>query len=568
MSPRVIAGLNAAGFNTSAALLVDGELVYAVEEERLNREKRTRKFPAQGLLSALKHAGLQIEDVDAFAFSWNPAINLEAPNAALTQRARFLGEFLYSVPMQLMALRRNNEAALTRQTITFLDGRELDAFFITHHLCHASAFFVSPFEEAAILSVDAFGEKHCVMFSKGSGHNLESLWSQDFPHSLGSFYSSMTQYLGFAPQYDEWKLMGASSYGDPRRFDGKLRELFQLKDDAGFEVDLSYFNYHQFHRPGLYTAKLREHLGLAPNETDCPLTQEYYDLAAGVQLVTEEIYFHLLRQLHRKTGLKHAVLSGGVALNCVANGKVTTNTPFEEIFVPPTPDDSGGSAGAAFYLYHHIGGRPRKFALSHNFLGPGFSGEDILRELQKFGIRYTALNDPAAKGAELIAGGKIIGWFQGRLEFGDRALGNRSILADPCDPQMKDRVNLVIKYREPFRPFAPAILEEHVDDYFIGAPSTPFMEKVFLIRPEKRASIPAVTHVDGTGRLQTVGDQQNPLFARLIRSFNAIRGVPIVLNTSFNLKGEPMVCSPQDALRTFYTSGLDALIIGDYLVEK
>jgi carbamoyltransferase len=563
-----ILGLNSAGFNTSAALVIDGQLAFAVEEERLIREKRTRRFPIQGVRAALADAGLRFEDIDAVAVAWNPAVNLEAFNLPQSQRHRYLGEIFYNVPNYLMSLKSDNAASQAQQVIEFLDGSRLDITYVTHHLAHAATFFFSPFDRAAVLTVDAFGEKQSVLFAEGDGTRLQPLWSQEFPHSLGSFYSTMTEYLGFQPQSDEWKLMGASSYGDSNRFYDKVRSLFRLHDDGGFELDLSYFNHYQFHRPGLFTPKLVSHLNVCPNKRDAPLAAEHHDLAAAAQRVMEDVYFHMLNQLQARTGLDRVVIAGGVGFNSVANGKVTKRTPFRDVFVSPVPDDSGGSAGAAFYLYHHLHGQPRSYVMQSNYLGPGYSNQAIAETLDKFKVRHTVVPNPAAVAAKLIAEGKIVGWFQGRLEFGDRALGNRSILADPRDASMKDRVNETVKYREPFRPFAPSILLDRVDDYFVDAAPTPFMEKVFPVRPEKRAEIPAVTHVDGSGRLQTVSREQNALYFELISEFNRLTGTPVVLNTSFNLKGEAMVGSPQDALRTFYSSGLDALVLGNCLVEK
>jgi carbamoyltransferase len=316
------------------------------------------------------------------------------------------------------------------------------------------------------------------------------------------------------------------------------------------------------------TSKLSQLLKVEPRREGEPLTQDYYDLAAAAQKVFEDTYYHLLSHLHQKTGMNKVIISGGAALNCVANGRVLEQTPFSEIFVPPVPDDSGGALGAAYYLYNHIMGAERNFVLTSNYLGPGFTNQEISDFLIKSGVPFTQLDDPSKTAAGMIADGKILGWFQGRLEFGDRALGNRSILADPRDPDMKRKVNATIKYREDFRPFAPSILLEKIDEYFENAVPTPFMEKASLIRPEKQKLIPAVTHVDGTGRLQTVSKEQNCLYWALIDEFRKITGIPIVLNTSFNLKGEPIVCTPKDAVRTFFTSGLDGLILGNCLVKK
>ena len=454
------------------------------------------------------------------------------------------------------------------QQIDFLNSSSIETHFITHHTAHASSFFFSPFDEAAILTVDAFGEKQCATFFAGSGKTLTPVWDQEFPHSLGAFYSTFTEYCGFQPQSDEWKLMGASAYGDPDRLFSKVRSLVDLRASGAFALDLEYFNHYQFHRPGYFSARMTDLLGFPPNPLDHPLEDRYYDLSAAAQRVMEDIYFHLLNALHEKTKCRAVVIAGGTALNSLANGKIFERTPFREAFVPPVPDDSGGSLGAACYAHCVIRGRDRSYVMRNNYLGPGYGDDEIRSSLEKYQIPHRELADPAMSAAEQIAQGKIVGWFQGRLEFGDRALGNRSILADPRDASMKDKINACIKYREAFRPFAPAILSEYADEFFVNAHSAPFMERVFTIRPDKRAAVPAVTHEDGTGRLQTVTRDQNEIFHRLIAHFHSLTGVPLVVNTSFNLKGEAIVCSPEDAIRTFFTSGLDSLFLGPFLIEK
>jgi carbamoyltransferase len=568
MRSSAILGISPVGFNTSTTLLVDGRVDFAVEEERLNREKRTRRFPAAGISAALAHAGLKFDDVEAVAVSWNPAINLEHFNLAQSGRIRYPGEILYSVPNYLMRMSASKEAWLTEQDITYTDGNVLRTVFVDHHFAHAASFFVSPFDDAAILTIDAFGERPCVTFSRGQANRIERLWLQEFPHSLGAYYSTFTEFCGFSPQGDEWKLMGASPYGNAKRFLPKLRELFSLKEDGSFEIDLNCFNHYQFHRPHYYSPKMAEHLGIPPNPIDRPLTEEYYDLAAAAQTVFEEVYTHLAVALRKRTGLRRLVLAGGSALNSVANGKIAAAAGYDDLFIPPVPDDSGGSLGAAYAVHCQLRGRPRGPVLKHNFFGPAYDDKAVQAVLDRCGLRYTKLADAATAAADLIADGKIIGWFQGALEFGDRALGGRSILADPRRAEMKDKVNALIKYREMFRPFAPAILAEAQGDYFESSVATPFMEKVFRVRAEKRAEIPAVVHVDGSGRLQTVTAEQNGKFHKLISAFRARTNVPVVLNTSFNVKGEPMVCAPEDALRTFFTSGLDALVIESFLLEK
>lgn len=568
MKRSLIVGLNSAGFNSSSCILDNGELKFAVEEERVIREKRTRKFPIKGLNLALKEVKGSFNDVSTFAIAWNPATNLETHAVAQSDRARYLGEIFYSVPSNLLRIPGQLTGDYSTQLIQLADGHEIKIVYVNHHISHAASFFISSFEKAAILVVDAFGEKDCTSFFVGNGNKLNRIWSQEFPHSLGAFYSTFTEFCGFTPQSDEWKLMGASSYGDNNRFYHKIRGLVNFIEDGGIELDLSFFNHYQFHRPGRFTEKLPNLLGIPANKPELPCSKDIYDVAAAAQRVMEDIYFHYLNALHKKTGLDSVVLAGGVTLNSVANGKICKNTPFKNIFIPSAPDDGGGCVGAAYYVYNHIENNSRVESPINNYFGPGFSDEEIEQILIKFKLSYRTVKDPGDEGARLICAGKIIGWFQGRLEFGDRALGNRSILADPRREDMKDKVNETVKYRESFRPFAPAILSEYVDEYFEGASDTPYMEKVFPIRADKQKMIPAVTHADGTGRLQTVKIERNKRFFDLINTFYKLTGIPIVLNTSFNLKGEAIVCTPEDAIRTFVTSGLDALVVGNCILEK
>jgi carbamoyltransferase len=568
MNQPWILGLNAVGFNTSSVLLRGNEIFSAVEEERLIRQKRTRRFPFSGINFHLNKAGIRLSDLHAIAIGWNPLINLESHNTAQSERQRYLGEMLYSIPSSLMSLQKSTAADTSSQHISLEDGSILPIHYVRHHLCHASNFYSSPYDEAAILTVDAFGEKESITFSIGQDTKIDTIWRQEFPHSLGCLYSTLTEFLGFEAQGDEWKLMGASSYGHPEKFRNRLSTVVKLIESGGFELDLSYFNFYQFHRPGRYTKKLAELLGVQPNQPGKALNQEYYDLASAAQELFEKIYFHLLTQLQKKTGLKNVVLSGGCALNSLANGKILSKTNFIDCFIPPVPDDSGVALGAAYYVYHRDYGGVRCESMKSNYFGPSFTNIEIIDYLKKYKIKHRNVENPAKEAATLIASGKVIGWFQGAVEFGDRALGNRSILADPRDAAMKEKVNDTVKYREGFRPFAPSILEEKISEYFIEAVPTPFMEKVFLIREDKRKIIPAVTHVDGTGRIQTVTKTQNKLYWELISEFEKMTGIPIVLNTSFNLKGEPIVCEPTDAIKTFFSSGLDALVIGSSILEK
>ena len=361
--------------------------------------------------------------------------------------------------------------------------------------------------------------------------------------------------------------MGASAYGDSKKFQKKIKETYEILEE-GFQLDLSFFNHFQFHRPGLFTEKLSSLLNLSPNIQDKELTQEYYDLAAAVQKSFEEIYFSLIKQLFKKNHSQNLVISGGSALNSLANGKVLENSNFKKIFIPPVPDDSGVSLGAAQYVYNKIYNGKKQYVMKNNYLGPKYAEERILKTLKTCKLNFKNIVNIEEHAAKKIVEGKIIGWFQGSLEFGDRALGNRSIIADPRDKLMKDKVNKLVKYREPFRPFAPAILYEELENYFVNPSPTPFMEKVLHVIESKKKLIPAVTHEDGTGRVQTVSIESNHKFYKLIYSFYKLTNIPILMNTSFNLKGEPIVCSPEDAIRTFFSSGLDLLYIENFCISK
>ena len=564
-----ILGISPHFINNASALVLDGNVIYACEEERLNRQKKTRRFPLLSVKDGLSRNKMNVDDVDICTISVNAGIYLENLSTVHSSRLRHRGEVLYSVPNYLMSIVEDNSVKASRQEFEFFNGKKIRIEWVEHHLAHAaSSFFLSPYETAAILSMDGFGEKTTVMFARGKGNRIEPFFRLEFPHSLGMLYSTLTEFLGFIPHSDEWKVMGAAPYGDSSRFYKKIKKLIHLKSDGAFELDLSYFNFFQFHRPLMYSRKLIQHFGVAPNKKDGDLDEVYCDIAAATQTVTEEVIMHMLKYLHARTGEDNLCLAGGIAFNSVANGKIVSHTPFKRLFIPPMPDDSGTSVGSSLYVYHQLQGNPRKEGMSSNYWGPGYTSNEIALELNKWRVPYREVNNPAEVGARLISQGKIIGWFQGRLEFGDRALGNRSILADPRDPAMKDKVNAKIKYRERFRPFAPSILEKYLDEYFMNAAPTPFMEKVFPIRGDKREEIPAVTHVDGSGRLHTVTREQNERFYLLIEHFHKLSNIPVVLNTSFNLKGEPIVCSPSDAIRTFFTSGMDALLLNNCLVTK
>jgi carbamoyltransferase len=579
-----ILGINAYHGNASAAIVCDGRLIAAVEEERFNRVKYAAGFPAQAIRYCLQEAGLTLKDIDHVAIPRNPY-------------ARMFTKLLYGLRMPSFARQRAKvlvtftgiPEALAQAFDT--DPKTLKARFhrIEHHQAHlASSFFVSPFDRAALLSADGLGDFASSMWGVAEGHRMNIQGAVAFPHSLGLFYSAVTQFLGFLKFGDEYKVMGLGAYGAPEQLDAfRKLVLFDEKSSAnGFKLGLEYFTHH---RTGpemswadaektptlgkLFSPEMSRLLGpvRGPDE---PVEQRHKNLACALQARLEEVYLGMLRKLAKRTGLKSVCLAGGVAFNCVANGKIFDSTGFEEVYVHPAAGDAGLAVGAAYYVWHQILGRPRGFVMNHAYWGPGFSNSEINAALQVSPLsagNYSVAELPEPelmqRTAEIIADGKILGWFQGRAEWGPRALGNRSIVADPRRAEMKDTLNRRIKHREIFRPFAPSILAESTAEYFEKSYPSPFMTLAYSVRPEKRASIPAPTHVDGTGRLQTVSRDANPRYWQLIKAFQNLTGVPVVLNTSFN-DNEPIVCQPAEAIDCFLRTQMDALVLGDFLVQR
>ena len=565
---KYILGLNSIGFNTSASLICDNKIIAAIEEERLSREKRTRKFPDKAIKFCLDKGNIKLEDLEAIAISWNPIINLENFDINNSRNSSYFPNILHSTINNVMKEIKGIKKDFFLQNLPLNNGKKLKIFFVNHHLSHASSFFVSNFKEASVITVDAFGENQCVGFYSGKKNNLKKIFQQNFPHSLGSFYSTFTEFCGFKPKSEEWKLMGASAYGKKSFYQKKIDSLINFEKDGEFFLDLKYFNHYMFHRPGYVNKNLEDLLGLKKNKLNQELKKEYFDIAFAAQKTFEKIYLNLIKNIYKKNKSKNLVLAGGAALNCVANGKILSNSNFKNIFVPPFPDDSGAGLGAALFVNSLISKKNSQIQFKHNYLGPSFTNSEILKVMKKFKLKYELIKNIFDSASNSIIKGKIIGWFQGSLEFGDRALGNRSILADPRNKLMKDKINKFIKYRESFRPFAPAILKEKAKEYFENYQESFFMEKTLFIKPIKKKLIPSVTHVDGSGRLQTVSKNSNPLFYNLIKSFYEKTGIPVLLNTSFNVQGEPIVCSVEDAIKNFYLSGLDELYIGNYKVKK
>ncbi len=565
-----VLGISFDVYITSACLIEDGKILAACPEERLSRVKLTKEFPRRAIRYCLEQADCNLAEVDYIAVGWNPGVHANHLNPRFSSVTRWRAEQLYAIPNFLLSMQGDQRVhQVTQHFIT--QNAEARVVYVDHHRSHAALYFLSPFQRAAVMTCDGMGEENTVTLSLAEGNKITELQRQLAPHSLGHFYGAVTQFLGFARDCDEWKVMalGAFNSGRPNPYYEGLRRLIEFRPGGSFELNLNYFTHYMHDFGRWYSDRFVEEFG-PPRKKDEPFEERHYQIADALQLVTEEALAYVLNHLHERTGERRLVVSGGTFMNSVFNGKITALTPFKEVFIPPCPDDSGVSIGAALHVYHEMAGGENRDVMQHNFHGPAFSDEEIKQTLERYKIRHRRVEDVSAYAAGLIAQGKIIGWFQGRMEFGQRALGNRSILADPRQAEMKDRLNASVKNRESFRPFAPAILRSRVEEFFevVGTPDVPFMERVYMVRPEKRSLIPAAIHVDGSGRLQTVEEKGSPRFFRLIAEFDRITGVPVVVNTSFNLNGEPIVCTPTDAIRTFYSSGLDALALGDFVIDK
>jgi carbamoyltransferase len=572
-----ILGLNAFHGDAAAALVIDGVLMNAVEEERLNRVKHCAGFPELAARWCLEDAGLDPRELDHIAIGRDPRANIGAKviRTILTR------------PSPRYVMERFRNATKVRDVKTQLaeafgvspDELRADVHNVEHHLAHAaSAFFVSPFDDAAVLTLDGFGDFASSMLCHGRDNTLQVLDRVLFPHSLGIFYTAVTQWLGFPKYGDEGKVMGLAPYGDPEPFLDRMRQLVKLDGD-GFELELDYFVHHkegvdmtwdeQTPTIGrLFSDRMEDAFGPA-REPRSELTQTHRDVAAALQRMLEEAYLHLVRAAHRRTGSKNLCLAGGVALNAVANGRIRPETEFEGVYVQPAAGDSGIAVGAAYYVWNQELGQPRSFVMEHAYTGPQFDEAEADAAIRAAGFAPERLDDDALFPyvAERIAEGDVVGWFQGRMEFGPRALGNRSIVTDPRRHDMKDILNARIKHREPFRPFAPSLLAESAGEWFEQDYTSPFMVLVYKTREDKRDKIPAVNHIDDTGRLQTVEERVSPRYYRLIKAFGDKTGVPIVLNTSFN-ENEPIVMTPEHAVETFAKTKMDLLVLGNLVVRR
>lgn len=567
-----ILGINHDMYITSAAIIIDGKIIAACPEERLNRDKLTRVFPTNAVNFCLKKANLHLDQIDFIANSYNPSVHLKKFHPVYSNNRRFRGDYFYSIPDFLLNSDRQikEDSDYSFQKVK-LGTKELNIYYITHHLCHAAnGFFLSPFNKSAILTADSSGEDDSANFLIGEKNKLKLIKKLKIPHSTGSFYSTFTEFFGYRPKSDEWKVMALSAYGKKNnKFYKIIRKMVNLKSNGSFELDQSYFKQHIHNLPNFYTDEFVKALG-KPREKNQNFTNRNYDVAAAMQQVFEEICSHMLNFLYRKTQVKNLVLSGGSFMNSVFNGKAHKLSSFKNVWISSCPDDSGLSIGAALYLYNNILQKKTRYELKHNFLGPNYSSDKIKKDLVKYKVKFKYEKNITQVVSQELTKGKLVGWFQGRMEFGQRALGNRSILADPRSKNSKVRVNQAVKYRESFRPFAPAVIDKYAHQYFdlVKDEKIPFMEKVVMVKKEKRNIIPAVVHKDFTARVQTVDNKTNKFFYDLIDDFYKKTGVPILLNTSFNLNGEPIVCSPTDAIRTFYSCGLDILVINNFIVYK
>ncbi len=563
-----ILGLNADGYISSAALVRDGRIVAAAPEERYTRLKQDRAFPTNAIRFCLENAGLTMQDLDAITVGWNPALNLKRRMNSLSEALKQKAKHLYYVPNELLQLVPDKDTTTAEQVFHLKDW-DMRVVYVRHHMSHlAASYFLSPYRRAAWMVADGFGEEAAVVMGYGEGTKLTVLKEIKFPQSMGMFYGCFTNFLGFRADSDEWKVMALAALGR-EDLSSKFSKVISIGDDGTFELDLTYYNHFMFEREGMFTEKMEELFGprRLPHE---PMTQRHYDIALGMQLFTEQALTKMLQWLHRETGMDDLCVSGGVFMNSVFNGKLLKNTGFRNVFIPAFPDDSGVAMGSALYHYYTGNEGAKWEAAEHNYYGPEFSNADVKAELDKRKLPFRYVADVEQEAAQLIADGNIMGWFQGRMEFGQRALGNRSIVADPRRADMKELINRHVKFREPFRPYAPSIMEEHTQEWFHIEPGrqVPFMESVHIIKEGQAARIPAVTHYDGTGRIQTVSHTTNPRYHNLIREFHKLTGVPIVLNTSFNVNAMPVVCTPGDALDCFFACGLDVLVMGNYIVDK
>ena len=596
-----ILGISAYYHDSAAALLRDGVIVAAAQEERFTRKKHDPGFPRHAIEYCLQEANIGLDGVDRIVFYDKPLVKFERLlETYLSYAPNGIRSFIAAMPVWLKE-KLYLKSVLKNELAQLGDCKPTELpllLFAEHHQSHAaSAFYFSPFERAAVLCLDGVGEWATTSTWLGNGAELEPLWEIDFPHSLGLLYSAFTYFTGFRVNSGEYKLMGLAPYGEPRYVDLILNKILDLKSDGTFRLDMQYFNY----CTGLTMTNSRfdELFGGPPRKPESELTQREMDIAASIQVVTEDVVLRLADTLHEETGEKNLCLAGGVALNCVANGRLLREGPFENVWIQPAAGDAGGAVGAAAVAWHGYDKQPRRLndnngpasdRMQGSYLGPEYSPEQIRDELEAMGAKYTVLNDDTvfSTASQLLAEENVVGWFQGRMEFGPRALGGRSIIGDPRSAKMQSVMNLKIKYRESFRPFAPSVLWERVSDYFEQQTPSPYMlivapvqeklrveltdaqQQLFGIEKLKlrRSELPAITHVDYSARVQTVHQETNPRYYQLLKAFEQHTGCAVLVNTSFNVRGEPIVCTPSDAYRCFMRTEMDYLVVGNFFLDK
>ncbi len=561
-----ILGISCYYHDAAACLVRDGLVVAAAEEERFNRDKHYSGFPRSAIRYCLNEARINADQVDYIVFYEKPFVKFNRIlETYVSQWPWSFGSFRRAVPLWLKS-RLNMRKQISKE----LEVDEDKIFFGNHHLSHAaSAFLVSPFEEAAILTVDGVGEWTTTTIGYGKGNTIRTDKEIKFPHSIGLLYSAITSYLGFRVNDAEWKVMGLAPYGEPKYLD-RFLELVDIKEDGSFRLNMKYFSYHQSAKESI-NRRFEKLFGRPKRPKDREIDQFYTDIAASGQKVVEDLIVKIASNMFKTYNTDYLTIAGGVGLNSVANWRIMQKTGFKDIFIQPASGDSGGALGAAVGFYNLTLGRPRKYRMEHALLGPGYTDEEIQAVLDSYGANYKKISSEGKlveETAKMLANDKVIGWFQGRLEFGPRALGNRSILANPKNPGMKEILNSKVKFREKFRPFAPSVTQEDASKYFDIFIDAPYMLLIPDVYPGKRKLLPAITHVDGTARLQMVDKKTNPRYHKLLNAFKKAAGVPVLLNTSFNVRGEPIVMSPADAYSCFMRTGIDALVIGNFLLTE
>lgn len=568
-----VLGINATGTLRSACIFKDGKILAASPEERLSRIKRDSSFPHNAIKFCLNEAQIKFSQLDLVTVGWNPAFYMDKNSNSAYQTLKDKGLYLYHVVNELGSSEYTDSISHIDQSLLFQDGSKIPIEYVDHHFAHAClAYHYSNYDSALVVVLDGFGEIHTGGVFKMDNNDHEEISTAKFPHSIGLFYSAITQYLGFRPDSDEWKIMALASMGNSQKYKNKFLEMIKVGGNASnglLELDLSYFDFYNFFTPSYTSDKFTSEFG-NPRKSDEAIEQKHKDIAKALQEVVEEKIFELLLELNQKfPSEKNLCLSGGFFMNSVLNGKIRKETKFNDPFIGPTPDDTGIALGSAI-LSLRKKGLIKSVKQVHNFFGPQFSNDEIIHELEISKINFKEISNFHEDAAKNLSKGEIVGWFQGRTEFGQRALGNRSILASPVNDWMKDHINKYIKFREEFRPFAPAVLDEMKTKYFDMQSDDEvfFMEKVFPFKEEIKKQVPAVVHFDGTGRVQTVTQNSNNEFYKLINEFYKITNIPMLLNTSFNTNNVPIVNSPRDAIDTFYRCGIDTLYLNNIKISK